>query len=113
MALLDIGRAADAVACLNEAVACSPKDVAYREALAQALVANGDLDAAMRVLLEGIAIVPGASATRNAAILLCIRPGRLRLHLSRCTPRECFGCRMVTSVTARRRTRLTLSLIHI
>jgi predicted TPR repeat methyltransferase len=73
MLLLDLGRAGEAAACLNEAVASSPRDIVYRERLAQSLVAAGDMDGAMRTLLEGIAVQPGATATRNAAILLCIR----------------------------------------
>jgi predicted TPR repeat methyltransferase len=71
--LLDLDRPADAIGCLAEAVASVPHAVAYREMLSRALVAGGDLDAAMRTLLDGIAIVPAATATRNAAILLCIR----------------------------------------
>lgn len=73
MLLIDLGRAVDAIACLAEAVATEPRDAGYREALAQAMTAAGDLDGAMRTLLDGIAIVPGSTATRNAAILLCIR----------------------------------------
>ncbi len=71
--LIDLGRTADAVACLGEAVANEPRDIAFRETLAQALAADGDPDSALAVLLEGIALVPGATATRNAAVLLCIR----------------------------------------
>jgi predicted TPR repeat methyltransferase len=71
--LLHLGRPVDAVACLHEAVAAAPGNIPYRETLAQAQAASGDLDSAMATLLEGIRIVPGATATRNAAILLCIR----------------------------------------
>ncbi len=71
--LLDLGRTSDAVACLGEAVAGVPRNIVSRDALSRALVATGDLDGAMLTLLEGIAIVPGATATRNAAILLCMR----------------------------------------
>ncbi len=71
--LLQLGRTADAVACLAEVVAAVPRDIVYREVLSQARTAGGDLDGALRTLLEGIALVPGATATRNAAILLCIR----------------------------------------
>ncbi len=71
--LLQLGRAADAVACLSEAVAAAPQDIPGRGMLAQARTANGDMDGALATLLEGIRIVPAAAATRNAAILLCIR----------------------------------------
>jgi predicted TPR repeat methyltransferase/thioredoxin-like negative regulator of GroEL len=71
--LLQLGRVADAVACLDEVVASTPLDVRSRDLLAQALTAGGDMDAALETLLDGIRIVPGACTTRNAAILLCIR----------------------------------------
>ncbi len=71
--LHEIGRHSDAAACLREAVAAAPRDASYREALAQSLSAGGDPDAALATLLDGIAESPAASATRNAAILLCIR----------------------------------------
>jgi predicted TPR repeat methyltransferase len=71
--LLDLGRATDAIACLNEVVALVPHDPSYREALAHARIAAGDLDGALTTLLDGIAIAPGATAIRNAAVLLCIR----------------------------------------
>ena len=71
--LLQLGRTADAVACLNEAVAAAPQDIGFRDMLARARTASGDLDGAMATLLDGIRIVPGATATRNAAILLSIR----------------------------------------
>jgi predicted TPR repeat methyltransferase len=73
VALLDLGRSTDAVACLGEAVAGTPNGSAYREALACALERTGDLDAALRVLTEGIARCPSSLAIRNKAILLCIR----------------------------------------
>jgi predicted TPR repeat methyltransferase len=71
--LLRLGRTTDAVACMAEAVAAVPRDIAWREVLSQAKTAAGDMDGALRTLLDGIALVPGATATRNAAILLCIR----------------------------------------
>lgn len=71
--LLQLGRTADAVACLTEAVASAPHDIVFREMLAQTRTASGDLDGALTTLLDGIRVVPGATATRNAAILLCIR----------------------------------------
>jgi predicted TPR repeat methyltransferase len=71
--LLRLGRTADAVACLAEVVAAVPHDVVYREILSQAQAAAGDLEDALRTLLDGVALAPGATAIRNAAILLCIR----------------------------------------
>ena len=71
--LLLIDRTADAVACLSEAVDAVPDNIVFRETLAQTLATCGDFDAALATLLEGIGIVPGATALRNAAILLCIR----------------------------------------
>ena len=43
--LLDLRRAADAVTCLNEAVAASPAHPAFRQGLAAAQQAAGDADA--------------------------------------------------------------------
>jgi predicted TPR repeat methyltransferase len=71
--LLRLGRAADAVACLREVVASTPRDVRFREIFADALTECGDVDAALATLLDGMRVVPGAVALRNAAILLCIR----------------------------------------
>jgi predicted TPR repeat methyltransferase len=73
VALLDLGRAADAVACLSEAVAAAPSDHQYRQALANALEAGGAPDAALEVLTAGIGLCPASVALRNAAIILCIR----------------------------------------
>ncbi len=71
--LLLIDRQADAVACMTEAIAAVPDNIVFRETLAQTLTTRGDLGAALATLLEGIRIVPGATALRNAAILLCLR----------------------------------------
>ena len=72
-AMLDLGRPADAVACLTEAVAGAPMDLDYREALSSALEQLGDSDAALLVLTHGIDQCPASIAMRNAAILLCVR----------------------------------------
>jgi predicted TPR repeat methyltransferase len=72
-ALLSVGRTADAVSCLAEAVAARPVDAIFRETLSTALQAAGDPYAALRVLTEGVALTPGSIALRNAAILLCLR----------------------------------------
>jgi predicted TPR repeat methyltransferase len=68
-----LGRTADSIACMTEAVAAAPGDIVFREMLANAQTASGDLAGALETLLDGIRIVPGATAIRNAAILLCIR----------------------------------------
>ena len=72
-ALLDLGRTADAVACLREAVANLPTEIVYREALSTALERTGDTDAALRTLTDGIALCPANLAARNAAIQLSLR----------------------------------------
>lgn len=72
-ALLAIGRTADAVACLNEAVAGAPRNLDYRETLSSALEKAGDTDAALMVLTDGIELSPASVAMRNAAIVLCVR----------------------------------------
>ena len=71
--MLDLGRAREAVSCLAEALRAVPRDAAVWEALANALTADDDPDAALAVLREGIDVVPAAAGLRNAAILLCIR----------------------------------------
>jgi predicted TPR repeat methyltransferase len=71
--MLDLGRAADAVACLTEAVAAAPEAIRYREVLATALEAAGQVDAALRVLTDGIVLAADDVALRNAAVLLCMR----------------------------------------
>ncbi|HEX4172929.1 MAG TPA: methyltransferase, partial [Acetobacteraceae bacterium] len=70
--LLELGRTADAIACLAEAVAANPAHPAYREGLALAQQATGDGDAAMATLAAGIAAAPGSAALRNAATLLAV-----------------------------------------
>ena len=70
--MLDLGRIADAVGCLTEAVAAAPQAVAYRKALATALEAGGDADAALLVLIKGVGLNPADLTLRNAAILLCM-----------------------------------------
>jgi predicted TPR repeat methyltransferase/thioredoxin-like negative regulator of GroEL len=71
--MLQLGRPADAVACLHEAVAARPADPAFREALSNALCATGDVEAALATLEAGITVAPAVVTLRNAAILLCIR----------------------------------------
>ena len=71
--MIDLDRIIDGIACLTEAVAHAPNETGYREALAAALEASGNVDGALRTLLEGIEITPASAALRNAAIVLCIR----------------------------------------
>ena len=71
--LRDIGRPVDAETCLRQAVGMAQTEPSYREALSNTLAVLGDLDGALNILREGIALIPGSAAIRNAAILLCIR----------------------------------------
>jgi predicted TPR repeat methyltransferase len=72
-ALLHLGRTSEAVTCLIEASAAASRNVVFREKLAQALIADGDMEGALDSLLDGIAVVPEATSFHNAAIVLCIR----------------------------------------
>ncbi len=72
-ALLHLGRPADAVACLTDAIAVAPLEADYRETLSAALQQAGDLEAALSALTDGIALCPTSISLRNAAILLCVR----------------------------------------
>jgi len=72
-ALLSLGRAAEARACLAEASAADPANPAMREALAVATETDGDPDAAFAILRAGLSPTGGALSLRNAAILFCIR----------------------------------------
>ena len=72
-AMLDLGRPAEAAACFAEAVAGSPEDIDYREALSAVLEKAGDSENALLVLTDGIETCPASVAMRNAAILLCVR----------------------------------------
>jgi predicted TPR repeat methyltransferase len=71
--MLDLGRYAEAVACLTESAKIVPTNVGYRESLALALERVGNEDMALRVLVDGIVIRPSDVSLRNAAILLCVR----------------------------------------
>ncbi len=72
-AMLSLGPPAEAWACLAEACAAVPTNAAFREALAIATEANGDPEAALGTLMEGLSPKGGALNLRNAAILFCIR----------------------------------------
>ncbi len=72
-ALLNLGRTAEAVACLAEAVARAPVELGFRQLLSIALEKSGDIDGAMATLTDGIALCPSSVAIHNAAILLAIR----------------------------------------
>lgn len=71
--LLELGRHADAIACLNEAVNAAPANPFFREGFANALLAAGQPDAAAATYAAGIAAAPGSLALRNGAILLAVR----------------------------------------
>jgi predicted TPR repeat methyltransferase len=71
--MTELGRAVDGIRCLREAVAAAPHDPAYRQGLADAYAANGELDAAADTLAGGIALAPQAQELRNAAVLLAVR----------------------------------------
>ena len=71
--MLELGRAADAEACLAEAVAAEPANPAFREGLAAAQEATGEPETALDTLRAGIAAAPHLVQPRNAAILLCMR----------------------------------------
>lgn len=73
IALIDLGRNADAVSCLDEAVAARPANPWYREALATAFERSGQAEIAARVLADGIALAPAHPGLRTAAILLALR----------------------------------------
>jgi predicted TPR repeat methyltransferase len=71
--LLDVRRPADAITCLQDAVAAEPVNPFYRQGLAAAQEAMGDADAAMATLAAGIAMTPRLVELHNAAILLAMR----------------------------------------
>jgi predicted TPR repeat methyltransferase/thioredoxin-like negative regulator of GroEL len=71
--MLLLGRIADAIACLADALAGDPADPDIRNSLAVALEKAGDAESALQVLVQGIILTPDKLALRNAAILLCIR----------------------------------------
>jgi predicted TPR repeat methyltransferase/thioredoxin-like negative regulator of GroEL len=73
VAMLELERPADAIACLGEAVAIDPANAAYRTGLAAAQEVGGDADAALATLEAGIAATPGRIELRDAAILLSVR----------------------------------------
>jgi predicted TPR repeat methyltransferase len=73
VALLGLGRAADAAACLAEAIVGAPGDLNLRQALSTALEQAGDTDGALLALTDGIALCLDSATMCNAAILLCIR----------------------------------------
>lgn len=74
-ALLQLGRFADAVACLDEALAARPGAVATRLDLAAALDALSSPELGEAVIVSGLALSPGNAALRSAAMLRRIRAG--------------------------------------
>jgi Flp pilus assembly protein TadD len=71
--LLELGRTAEAVACLAEAFAAEAGNSGFAAGLATAQEAAGDPDAALATLLRCIDAAPSRVDPRNAAILLCVR----------------------------------------
>src|SRR5579872_1831115 len=63
--MLELKSPAAAVACLGEAVASDPRNPFYRESLAAAQEANGEIDAALATLDTGIAAMPARVELRN------------------------------------------------
>ena len=72
-AMMGLGRMSDSIGCLASALKAEPNDPRCRQALATALDGDGDSDAALRILDEGICLCPSHLPMRNAAILLCMR----------------------------------------
>ncbi len=72
-ALLLLGRAADAVTCLEEALAARPHAAAVRLDLAAALDADARPGASEAVLADGIALDPGSATLHSAALLRRVR----------------------------------------
>jgi predicted TPR repeat methyltransferase len=71
--MLELGRTADALACLDEADRAEPGNPGFAAGLATAQEAAGNPDAALATLLRCVAAAPGRIDPRNAAILLCVR----------------------------------------
>ena len=71
--LLQVGRAADAVTCLNDALAALPHAAPTRLDLAAALDAVAQPEASEAAIAAGIALDPGNAALHNAALLRRIR----------------------------------------
>ncbi len=73
MLMTELGRPAEAVRCLREAVGADPANPTFRQGLATAQAVGNDLDAAAATLDAGIAAAPGSGELRNAAVLLAVR----------------------------------------
>ncbi len=71
--MLELGHAADAVACLREAVAAEPAHAAFLKGLALAHERAGDPQAAAATLAAAIERVPGDVSLRTAAIMVAMR----------------------------------------
>jgi predicted TPR repeat methyltransferase len=71
--MLELGRTAEAIACLAEAASAEPANPGFAAGLAAAQEAAGDPDAALASLLRNVAVAPNLVDPRNAAILLCVR----------------------------------------
>jgi predicted TPR repeat methyltransferase len=71
--LLEHNRTAEAIDCLSEAISADATNPAYRQGLAAAQEANGDIEAALATLAAGIGQAPWSVDLRNAAILVAMR----------------------------------------
>lgn len=78
ISLIELGRHADAAACLNEALGSRPDNADYRRALATALERDGQGPAAADVLFEGMRRTPGDPSLRTAAIMQRMRERRFQ-----------------------------------
>ncbi|HET6184192.1 MAG TPA: methyltransferase domain-containing protein [Acetobacteraceae bacterium] len=74
-ALLDLGRASDACACLAESLAAQPDNTLFRLALSTAQTAGGDPAAARATLREGLERAPGDIACRRTSMLIALQNG--------------------------------------
>jgi predicted TPR repeat methyltransferase len=73
--LIELNQLDDAAACLREAVGQMPNNANYRLGLAEAQKRLGDIQAAISTLNDGIALAPGSTPLRIAAIMLAMGRG--------------------------------------
>lgn len=74
-ALLQLGRPADAISCLDEALAATPHAAQIRLDLVTSLDAVGASELGDTVMAGGIALAPGNAGLRSAALLRSVRAG--------------------------------------
>ena len=73
LAMMELGHFTDSVACLREALAAEPGNVAFRIGLAEALERAGARDAAVSVLWDGRQAQPRSLALVTASMMLALR----------------------------------------